>query len=1073
MITADVPFGVADLTSCDREAIHIPGSIQPHGVLLVVDRRDFNIRQSAGDSEFLLGVAARRMSQLSLYNLFEEQVLAPITGQLRGSTQAVLPYVLFGLTPRSGPFPLDATIHAADGEFGIIELEPARRGAISGRDPLAQIELMVSSLQLARDLNELCSIAATQLRAANGFDRVMVYEFLEDDSGVVIAEDKAPGVDTFLGLRYPASDIPQQARELYRRNWLRLIPDINYVPAALEPATPLNGVALDMSLCCLRSVSPIHLEYLRNMGVAASMSVSILLKGRLWGLFACHNYSPRFLALDIRVASKLFAQIFSLHLEAKIQARKSFRRLQAGHIQEEIAVRLTRSESIGAELVADESRLLSLIPAGGVAVLMDGKLHTAGITPPADLITEVLAWLKGLAKPIVSSYQLGLDFPPAARCSATASGLLAVALSRSPADYVIWFRPELVSTVSWAGNPEKAVTLGPLGDRLTPRKSFEAWQQEVRLQSEHWDEADLETARAFRGWLMEAVLYHVDLARGEREAATARQNQLVTDLELALVDARVVSEAKAAELAAQEASRSKSEFLASMSHEIRTPMNGIIGLTHSLRRLVSDPVQSDKLEKIDLTANHLLGIIDNILDISKIEAGKLIIDSDALSLRSLLDGVVFQLSPQAECKGLTLDVDIAAAIPDHLQGDSLRISQCLINYISNAIKFTEAGTVTVRALLQKWDERGVLLRFEVEDAGIGIEAEAIPRLFSAFEQADKTTTRRFGGTGLGLALTSQLASLMGGGVGVDSVPMRGSRFWFSALLQPAAENSGINRRLGDGPCRPLLEFKNARLLVAEDVALNREVLQDMLDEAHLTVDMAENGKVAVRMAGEQPYDLVLMDMQMPVMDGITATKAIRALPGYAGTPIIALTANAFNDDRERCLAAGMDDFISKPVRPALLQVVLAKWLEKGSQRRPPAPPPHSPPDSAIAPGDDAGKLRRFLAGITDIDITMDPSAWTKPGRYIRYLTSYAETFTDCMGELRAHLATGDREEARRLTHSLRGASGQIGVTGIQTLAAGLEEAIRSGADDATILPLAEAIEAKLAAVCADIRALAD
>ncbi|MEI7610107.1 MAG: ATP-binding protein, partial [Rhodospirillaceae bacterium] len=784
--------------SCDREPIHIPESIQPHGVLLVVDRRDFNIRQSAGDSLFLLGVDAHRMARLSLYNLFDEQVLAPITEWLRVPSEAVAPYVLFGLTPRSGPFPLDATIHA-NGEFGIIELEPARRGAIGGRDPLAQIELMVSSLQSANDLNELCRAAATQLRTVNGFDRVMVYRFLDDDSGVVIAEDRAPGVDSFLGLRYPASDIPKQARELYRRNWLRLIPDINYVPAPLDPKLAPGSQLLDMSQCCLRSVSPIHLEYLRNMGVAASMSVSILLKGRLWGLFACHNYCPRYMALDLRVASKLFAQIFSLHLEARIESGKSLRRILAGHVQDELSVRLTRTESIGNELVAGESRLLSLIPAGGLAVLMGGKLHTAGNTPPAEAIAEVVGWLNGLGKPVTSSHQLGLDFPPATPYCATASGLLAVALSRVPADYVIWFRPEMVSTVNWAGNPEKAVTVGPLGNRLTPRTSFETWQQEVRLQSERWDEADIETAKAFRGWLLEAVLYQVDLARAEREAASARQDQLVAELELALVDVTAVSQAKAAELAAQEASRSKSEFLASMSHEIRTPMNGIIGLTHSLRRLVSDPVQSDKLEKIDLTANHLLGIIDNILDISKIEAGKLSLHSDVLGLSRLLDGVVFQLSPQAECKGLTLTVDVDATIPEQLQGDALRISQCLINYISNAIKFTETGAVTVRVVQQTWDEAGILLRFEVEDAGIGIEAEAIPRLFAAFEQADKTTTRRFGGTGLGLALTSQLARLMGGEVGVDSTLAKGSRFWFTALLLRRPVQSATPGRLKAPP----------------------------------------------------------------------------------------------------------------------------------------------------------------------------------------------------------------------------------------------------------------------------------
>ncbi|HIJ61883.1 MAG TPA: PAS domain S-box protein [Rhodospirillaceae bacterium] len=385
-----------------------------------------------------------------------------------------------------------------------------------------------------------------------------------------------------------------------------------------------------------------------------------------------------------------------------------------------------------------------------------------------------------------------------------------------------------------------------------------------------------------------------------------------------------ITELKRAEQRAEEASRAKSQFLANMSHEIRTPMNVIVGFTESLYQEAHNDHEKDKLWKIDQAANHLLGIINNILDMSKIEAGKLFLSAENFSLGNLLSSVMDPFLNEAAAGKVDLRLMVSPEIPDQLQGDALRLRQCLLNYVSNAMKFTPRGEVTVRAALERRTGTGLLLRFTVEDNGIGIEAEVLPRLFAAFEQADMSTTRQYGGTGLGLALTKQLATLMGGDVGVDSAPGQGSRFWFTALVQPAT--GAVGTPVVEPPM-PIVT--NGRILVAEDTETNREVLKILLARCAVQADFAEDGRIAVAMAATTSYALILMDMRMPVMDGLDATRAVRALPGYGQTPIVALTANAFDEDRRLCLDAGMNDFLGKPLRLEKLRAVLSKWLPVG------------------------------------------------------------------------------------------------------------------------------------------------
>ncbi|MBW7862367.1 MAG: response regulator, partial [Rhodocyclaceae bacterium] len=399
-----------------------------------------------------------------------------------------------------------------------------------------------------------------------------------------------------------------------------------------------------------------------------------------------------------------------------------------------------------------------------------------------------------------------------------------------------------------------------------------------------------------------------------------RLEQILTARNLELEQAKNLAEG---------ANRAKSAFLANMSHELRTPLNAITGMTYLVRGAGVAPRQAEHLKKIETAVEHLLEIINSVLDLSKIEAGKFSFEETAVNVGAILANIASMLSERAEAKKVALQFEVGP-MPHHLLGDPTRLQQALLNYVGNAIKFTESGSVTMRAELKEDTLDSALVRFEVQDTGVGISPPAIERLFSAFEQADNSTTRKYGGTGLGLAITKKLAQLMGGEVGVTSHVGRGSTFWFTARLKKNSEGARARpaeASVQDAKARLREKFSGKRVLIAEDDPVNEEVARILLEEVGLAVDSAADGGEAADRAGSRHYDLILMDMQMPRLSGLDATRLIRTTPKGKSVPILAMTANAFSDDRARCLDAGMNDFIAKPYDPDLLFETLLRWLE--------------------------------------------------------------------------------------------------------------------------------------------------
>ena len=524
------PDDPVDLGICTAEKIRIPGSIQPHGYLIACDMSSWKITHLSRNIETLLFIAnAEHLIGGSVESVLRHDVLHDVRNVLQASTVSgqaeLLPAVTFGATKA------DILAHTS-GTTAIIEILPGVGAQVSNTPPVTLVRSMISRIKRAPNFERSLTLAANQIRAVTGYDRVMIYRFHDDDSGEVTAESLRAGLTPFLNLRYPASDIPAQARQLYKQQWLRMIPDVFYVPSPLMAyAGDEDAEPLDLGMATLRSVSPVHIEYLKNMGSSATLTISLIVGEKLWGLIACHHQAPRLISTSITSACELFGQFLSMHIDAMERHRELSHIARSREAHERLITTMPPEKTLFDDIARYEDLLKDLIACDGVGVWTNGVFSGIGSLPPVELMPEVIAYLDTQeSHHIFSTVRIAAHVPSAAAFGSLASGLLAIPFTRAPRDYLLFFRKELPQVVRWGGNPNKAVEAAEHGGRIGPRKSFAAWREEVTGQSFPWQPAELQIGEGLRVSLLDIILRRSDL--NERQQRSAREGQALLVAEL-------------------------------------------------------------------------------------------------------------------------------------------------------------------------------------------------------------------------------------------------------------------------------------------------------------------------------------------------------------------------------------------------------------------------------------------------------------------------------------------------------------------------------------------------------------
>ena len=734
----------AALAECASEAIRIPGSIQPHGVLLTLSEPELIIQQISRNCAALLGQTAAALLQQPLALLSG----ATATEQVR---QALLLNDLEDANPLSleiGGQRFNGSLNRRDGVI-ILELEPLHDAT---PDNTAILLRALRRMQAASTLEDLYTVSVDEIRRLTGFDRVMIYRFQPAGHGQVISEALGGVLPGYLGQCFPASDIPAQARELYRLNWIRVIPDARYVPVPILPVLrPDTGLPLDLGFSVLRSVSPVHCQYLENMGVRASMSLSLLESDQLWGLITCAHPEPLLVNHSVRTMCAAIAQLLSVQITALQTRDEQRQREQKSRLITELTTAMRLADRGVLEgLLNHPAQLLDLTEASGVAVLIEDRLQLFGECPTVEQVRALYLWVReqclASGEPLLTDHLQGLH-GASARYSDVASGLLAFVLPKPVDNGVLWFRPQLRSSMKWSGNPDEHFSAGT-DNRLQPRTSFALWEQQVEGRAREWSTADAYAVRELRRNAIEN-----DLAR-----QVLREHQAV---------------------------RERDELVAVVSHDLRNPMTIIIMQCGMMQRLVAKEEgkhtvrMSAALGTMEEATARMNTLIVDLLDKSKLDAGKYPLACRSLDVVDLLQEACSLLVTLTSHKNIELNCSSSEGLS--IDADPQRLFQVLSNLLGNAIKFTPSGG---RIDLSARQENGKVL-ISVRDNGGGIHAVHLPHIFERYWSVRDGNPN---GSGLGLYICRSIVQAHGGELWAESEPGVGSVFTFSipALVTGAA-----------------------------------------------------------------------------------------------------------------------------------------------------------------------------------------------------------------------------------------------------------------------------------------------
>ena len=732
-----------DLTNCDREPIHIPGRIQSHGFLVAVDTRHQQVTYVSANIAGFCNIDPTTILNKDLAHLLQSTPIdTGFTDLIRlVQTSHTIDFESINPLPvKLGDRPFNLIVHPS-GKFLLLEFEP--------QDPSTDHELQqivgmsLSRILEAKKVDQTLQYAAKQVKQIIGYDRVMIYKFWEDEHGEVVAEEKNDDLEPFLGLHYPASDIPKQARELYKINLVRIIADVDSQPAALVVTDPGYADApLDLTHATLRAVSPIHIEYLRNMGVKASFSISIVFRDKLWGLIACHNYTPRFIDFRARNNAKLIGKILSSSLEYREEQEKKEMGRSFELALQKIISRASREWNIADSLISNSDNILHLTNAPGAALLFENQLYCLGETPTETEIQEIIKWIKISGQPtLFHTDHLSLQLLAAVAYKDTASGLLACTLSRELNEYILWFKPELKKTVTWAGNPEKLIETDAQGQTyLSPRRSFELWSQEVQYCSASWTSAEVGCVMKLREEILQLINQKANQVRRLNEELQKAYEELDT-------------------------------FSFTISHDLKTPLATIKNYTEILLEdyhHLPDDVK-EILGKVVKNADRMNLLIKEVLSYSRIDRKEM--NFSELDMKTMINQVSHDVKTAFNAQQTTIVIGNTPTI----RGDDTMIYQVFTNIIGNAVKYS-AKSPSPRVEIDG-QELGQEIRYSIRDNGIGIDMTYGNQVFVLFKRLENA--RKYDGTGVGLAIVKRILEKHKAKIWYESVPEGGTVFYLS------------------------------------------------------------------------------------------------------------------------------------------------------------------------------------------------------------------------------------------------------------------------------------------------------